>query len=987
MFQTLRHTLHRAPSLASVLLIHALLLTGTVAAEDAIPIEIGEQQRPGRLEIGFTIDRAGQVSVAVYNAQGVLVRTLLRGERLEPGRHRVSWDGLGRYGEPQSPGDYTVRVLATPGFRARYVTSLGISPGNTPYGPWVGNFAGPASVAIDGEAMYVATTSGETARNIIKQSLDGRERIWTRKEWLEPWKGPLAMAVADGYLYGLLQDGDLYRLDPASGEKRGSWDLLHPDGSRDDEARYGTGEPVYDFHLIDFAARDVADNGAVRLVSYREHDEVMWLGKNGTVENRAGVADPRGVAIGPRGEAYVLSRDRLVTVARDGEITVVFDGLTDPERVALDPAHDQFLIIDRDESEKGFQRGGDQIKRFSRAGELLRTYGRAGGRRQGPYDPSDYRGAADIEADGTGGFYVTEPRIAPRRVVHVARDGTILQQWVGGVPYYNWAQPEPDDPGRIWYNAGSGWLVLAELDYDTGDWQVLETHDVESLADGLVSHPPGHSAHWRPLTHNGRTYLVTEGSPQVLVHREGRLEPWLVCGRVGEHLNKHVEDVPSRRFFRWRDENRDGQPQPEEFAFSNNRLRSSWVDEDFDLLQQRAYRNDAGATIVDVVRNAARWDGNLPDWEIEAAQVIAQVDARRGASATNGRGGNIAYQDAEGNLYAGYSTRGDELGDVHGDKWPTRWTGSTRLVKWNPDGQYEWSVGRHAIHGGLADPGATPPGQIHVPISIIGETAKTVILADKVENPAMVWTRDGLYAGQFFDRRVDDGLPEIVYHWWKVPGGDYAITTSDNTAGGRVITTRDGRVFWFAQGRNSVPVYEIDGWDGWARGSATLTVRGAPPHAQAEGGGLAAVYYASPRLEGEPALRTTDRRIAFSVQGGGVIDSGWGPMHDFSIEQETNFSVRWTGWIEPHLAEQFVFSVYARGGARLWIDGELIVDEWDGKEGRYESEPMAMTPGERVRVRLEYRTSSDKPACSLNWDSFSRDRERIPTQYLYAEPE
>ena len=966
--------------LKRVIICTAILLT----AFFSLPIAAAESDKGASFT--YELQEAGRVSAAVYDSDGVLVRTLLRGKQLDAGRHSVSWDGLGRYGEPQPPGDYTVRVLRTPGFRARYVTSLGISPGNAPYGPWVGNFAGPASIAVDDKTMYVATTSGETARNILRQSLDGSKRIWTRKEWLEPWKGPLAMAVADGYLYGLLQDGDLYRLDPASGAEKGAWDLLHPDGSRDDKARYGTGEPVYDFHLIDFAARNIPDAGAVRLVSYREHDEVMWLGEDGVVEDRVQIPDPRGVAIGPEGEAYVLSKDRLITITRDGEVGVVLKGLNDPERVAHDPANDHFLIIDGDRSERKFQRGGDRIKRFSRQGELLRTYGRAGGRRQGPYDPDDYRGAVDIEADGTGGFYVAEPHGAPRRVVHVARDGTILQQWLGGLTYYNWAQPEPDDPGRIWYNTGHGWLVLAELDYETGDWKVLETHNVASLADGLVSHPPGHSAHWRPLSHDGRTYLVTEGSPQVLVHRDGRLKPWLVSGKVGKGLKERVEDVPSRRFFQWRDENGDGRPQSKEFTFSNKRLRSSWVDEDFDLLTQRAYRTEAGTTIVDVVRNPARWRESLPDWGIEAANVIAQVDALRGACATNGRGGNIAYQDAEGNIYAGYSTRRDELGDVHGDKWPTRWTGSTRLVKWDVEGNYEWSVGRGAIHGGLADPGVTPPGEIHVPISVIGETDKGIVLADKVENPAMVWTRDGLYAGQFFDRRADDGLPEIVYHWWKVPGGDYAITTSDNTAGGRVITTPDGRVFWFAQGRNSVPVYQITGWEDWTRLSGTMALSDTPPHARAEGNGLSAAYYDNPRLEGELALRTTDRRIAFSMQGGGVIDSGWGPMHDFSIEQKTDFSVRWTGWIEPHLSEQFVFSVYARGGVRFWVDGKLLVDEWKQKEGRYEAEPLAMTAGERVSVRLEYRTSSDKPACSLNWDSFSRDRERIPPRYLYPRP-
>ena len=45
--------------------------------------------------ISFTLEKPGRTSLAVYSADGaVQLRSLLVGERLEAGKHAVSWDGL-----------------------------------------------------------------------------------------------------------------------------------------------------------------------------------------------------------------------------------------------------------------------------------------------------------------------------------------------------------------------------------------------------------------------------------------------------------------------------------------------------------------------------------------------------------------------------------------------------------------------------------------------------------------------------------------------------------------------------------------------------------------------------------------------------------------------------------------------------------------------------------------------------------------------------
>ena len=60
-----------------------------------------QAQSPG---ISYTLPRAGNVSLAVYDCQGQQVRTLLAGEKQAAGAHTAEWDGLDRNGAPVTPG-------------------------------------------------------------------------------------------------------------------------------------------------------------------------------------------------------------------------------------------------------------------------------------------------------------------------------------------------------------------------------------------------------------------------------------------------------------------------------------------------------------------------------------------------------------------------------------------------------------------------------------------------------------------------------------------------------------------------------------------------------------------------------------------------------------------------------------------------------------------------------------------------------------------
>ncbi len=948
--------------------------------------------------VEYRLEEAGQVSAAVYDSDGVLVRELLRGDRQKPGEHTVRWDGLDRSGRPLPPGDYEWRLLRKPRLRAEYVTSLGINPDSAPYHRWVGNHGGAASVAVDESGMYVAAQVTETAPVLLKQSLDGTERLWTRSRGAVTdgrYQGGAALASdGRGTLYMLQQNGYLQPIDAETGavevnkhNRQGKWDALPDsvaktlDERKEVRQRYRHGPDG-------LAGADIAAEGSTLVASFLEQDSVRWLSPDdGAVTEKVHVPEPYGVAVGSDGQVFVISKGRVLAVDPEEGVkrTVADEALTAPRRIALDAENEHLLVAER---------GRDQrVKRISLDGKLHASYGRKGGREQGPYEPEDFRGVTDIAADGTGGFLVAEPDTAPRRVARFDREGELVNEWYGGQPYYAWGEPDPRDPSKVWFNPGS-WLTLAEVDYETGAWRVLANYHVDGMADGLVRSMPGHRGRWRVVYRGDRRYLVSERAPQVLAHEDGNLRPVAVVGKVDkvDRVAEIREPPADAKTFRWVDRSGDGAPQAEELTFSGSGdlPTGSHVTRDFAVLGGDNVRRDGELRFV-VRRTEPRWTEDGPIYPIGDEEGVGRVVATTPCATRFGHRGRGVYQD-EGGSYYGHYNAGPER---HGAGWPTYWGGRSRFVKWDGDGRQRWKVGRHAVHGGLGDaPHTTPAGYMHVPVGVDGTAHGTVVLADRVETMGMAWTRDGLYAGSFFDARVDDGLPAHVYHWWRAPSGKEAITTSDYAAGGKVLEREDGTVLWYVQGRNSVPIYKVHGWEGWARKRGSITLEETAPHAAGDGSGLTAAYYGNTALDGRPAAERVDERVWHGVprgeEGNHQVIDGFrrGPTYDWSdgvdpIGRSTDFAVRWSGRVEAPLSEPFTFSVYARGGVRLWIDGKQRIFGWNEATHRWETPPIDLKAGERYSVQLDFFATGDHPACSLNWESPSMDRQRIPTKHLY----
>ena len=96
------------------------------------------------------------------------------------------------------------------------------------------------------------------------------------------------------------------------------------------------------------------------------------------------------------------------------------------------------------------------------------------------------------------------------------------------------------------------------------------------------------------------------------------------------------------------------------------------------------------------------------------------------------------------------------------------------------------------------------------------------------------------------------------------------------------------------------------------------------------------------------------------------------------------FSVRWSGEIEALNSEAYTFTTGADDGIRLYLNGELIIDDWaDHDRTETSSDPIQLTAGQRYSIVVEGYENGGEAEWQLYWESASTPREVVPQNVLY----
>ena len=136
--------------------------------------------------------------------------------------------------------------------------------------------------------------------------------------------------------------------------------------------------------------------------------------------------------------------------------------------------------------------------------------------------------------------------------------------------------------------------------------------------------------------------------------------------------------------------------------------------------------------------------------------------------------------------------------------------------------------------------------------------------------------------------------------------------------------------------------------------------------------GLTGTYVTGATLTAPPTMLRLDRTLNFD----------WGSGSPDSRVPVDNFAVRWTGKIKPTTTASYTFYTDTAGGVRLWVNGQLLVDNWTLHSLTTNTGKITLIAGTSYDIRVEYQQGTGVASAKLSWSTSSFGKTIVPQSVL-----
>ncbi len=126
--------------------------------------------------------------------------------------------------------------------------------------------------------------------------------------------------------------------------------------------------------------------------------------------------------------------------------------------------------------------------------------------------------------------------------------------------------------------------------------------------------------------------------------------------------------------------------------------------------------------------------------------------------------------------------------------------------------------------------------------------------------------------------------------------------------------------------------------------------------ANGEKGGLSGEYFNGQNFQ-TPVLSRVDRGINFD----------WEEDSPAAGISNNDFSVRWTGSVLTNQAGEYTFSTSSDDGVRLWVDNNLIIDDWNSHASQTNTGKLTLKAKTKYPIKLEYFEDGGDAVVKLGW--------------------
>ena len=157
---------------------------------------------------------------------------------------------------------------------------------------------------------------------------------------------------------------------------------------------------------------------------------------------------------------------------------------------------------------------------------------------------------------------------------------------------------------------------------------------------------------------------------------------------------------------------------------------------------------------------------------------------------------------------------------------------------------------------------------------------------------------------------------------------------------------------------------------------AALTVT-STPYPTGSGIGLEGQYFNNLTLTGASLTRTD-----------AVVNFNWGSSSpDPGVINIDQWSVRWSGQVQPLYSQIYTFYTTTDDGARLWVNGVLLIDKWVNQSSTEWSGAISLVAGQKYSLQMDYYENTGVASAELSWSRASQAKGIIPeTQSYPAQP-
>ncbi len=145
------------------------------------------------------------------------------------------------------------------------------------------------------------------------------------------------------------------------------------------------------------------------------------------------------------------------------------------------------------------------------------------------------------------------------------------------------------------------------------------------------------------------------------------------------------------------------------------------------------------------------------------------------------------------------------------------------------------------------------------------------------------------------------------------------------------------------------------------------------------GTGLLAEYFSNTLPAASfPAVATVTTTVP-------VVNFDWGNGSPTGISNDL-FKARFTGYVQSLDSGTYTFYVTSDDGIRLWVNNQLLVDQWIDQGATEYSGSITLAQCSKVSIRMEYYENGGDAVCKLLWKGPTFSKQVVPVNQLFLQP-